>query len=129
LAPSQGGSQWLFFAADLVSEAPVNGSCTVAGSQQLGEGLAACFIADTSSGQGSFSCDCSPPPDVFVLGISGPNSVTVEVGQMTNVESAYLGSGTSQLTNGLYQVNGTWQCVVSCVGLSGSFTLTQSSDK
>jgi hypothetical protein len=101
----------------------------VAGSQPFGEGFTACFIADTSSGQGSLSCDCSPPPDVLVLGISGSNDITVEVEQMTNVESAYLGSGTSQLTNGLHEVNGTWQCVVTCEGLSGPFTLTQSSSQ
>jgi hypothetical protein len=130
LASSLGGSQWLFFAANVVSEQPVGGSCPTAGAQPLGQGLTACFIADTSTGQGSFpplSCNCAP--NAIVIGIGESNTVLVYVKQETNVTNEYLGSGTSELINGLYQVNGTWQCDVSCVGLDGPFTLTQSSSE
>lgn len=124
LAPSEDGSELLFFAATLVSESPVNGNCTFSGTPVFTvTNLTGCFIADPSAGLGSIPCCAGTSPDVVVIGTNGSTSVLVFAAEGV---SAYSGSGTSEMVNGSLQVNGTWQCVETCVGLFGPFTLTKS---
>jgi hypothetical protein len=136
---TQNGTTQSLFQTTLVSEAVVSGACNLPTqdgtiSAQVLD-LTGCYIADSMTDQGSFTCAGSTPPvqsscimmPVAMLVMTRQNSVDISI---VLVETDPAGAFFQFNGNGAAAANGTitgnWTCgtLSTCMGWSGTFSGT-----
>jgi hypothetical protein len=137
---TQNGTTQILFQTTLVSEGIVSGACNLA--TQAGTisaqilNLTGCYVADSVTDQGSFTCAGSTPPvqascimmPQAMLVMTQQNSIDISIVLVeTDPAGAFFQFNGNGTAGGNGTIAGNWTCgtLSTCMGWSGTFSATQ----